>query len=570
VEEFKLERTATGDRLHVNKCGPDLLRFPMYNKGTAFTLEERRELGIEGMFPSQYNDIETQADRIFKSIFFNHDDVGRNIGLAMLQDRNEVLFYKLLRRHLEEIMPIVYTPTVGKASQYYSRVFRRGRGIFITPDYAGRIEEVLRRSAPFSGVQLMVVTDNEAILGIGDQGAGGMAISVGKLALYCAGAGIHPAKTLPISLDVGTNNQDLLDDPLYLGWRNKRLSGDGYVAIVDEFVNAAKSVFPEVVIQWEDFRKDNALMILDRYRDTVPSFNDDIQGTGAVACACVHSGCRISGNKFSDSRIVIYGAGAAGLGIARQLRGQLEQAGLSGDALTRAILVMDSRGVLNADRDGLDAYKQELAWPPELVAELALSADELKELAKVVKACGCNVLIGASGQGGSFDQPVIEAMAANSDAPVILPMSNPTAISEAVPEDVLKWSKGKALVATGSPFDPVTVDGKQRRIGQANNVFVFPGIGLGAIVSGASRITDGMINASSTALAAALSEEEIADRSLMPEISRLWDICGDVALAVALQAMDDGVAESIDESELRDRIADERWLPEYPTLVCEP
>ena len=542
----------------------------MYNKGTAFTLEERRELGIEGMLPSQYNDIETQADRIFKSIFFNHDDVGRNIGLAMLQDRNEVLFYKLLRRHLEEIMPIVYTPTVGKASQYYSRVFRRGRGIFITPDYAGRIEEVLRSSAPFSGVQLMVVTDNEAILGIGDQGAGGMAISVGKLALYCAGAGIHPARTLPISLDVGTNNQDLLDDPLYLGWRNKRLSGDAYVAIVDEFIAAAKTVFPDVVIQWEDFRKDNALMILDRYRDVIPSFNDDIQGTGAVAAACVHSGCRISGNDFSDSRIVVYGAGAAGLGIARQLRGQLQQSGLSGDKLAGAILVMDSRGVLNADRDGLDEYKKELAWAPAMVESLSLRANELKDLAKVIKAYKCNTLIGASGQRGSFDEPVIAAMAANVDAPIILPMSNPTEICEAVPGDVFKWSNGKALVATGSPFDPVTVDGKQRRIGQANNVFVFPGIGLGTIASGASRITDGMINASSTALAAALSEQEIAERCLMPEISRLWDICGEVALAVALQAMDDGVAERTSEPEIQVRIADSRWRPEYPTLVCEP
>ena len=570
MEEFKIERSSTGDRLHVNKSGPDLLRFPMYNKGTAFTLQERRELGIEGMLPSQFNDIETQAERIFKSIFFNRDDVGRNIGLAMLQDRNEVLFYELLRRHLEEIMPIVYTPTVGKASQYYSRVFRRGRGIFITPDYAGRIEDVLRSSAPFSGVQLMVVTDNEAILGIGDQGAGGMAISVGKLTLYCAGAGIHPARTLPISLDVGTNNQDLLDDPLYLGWRNKRLVGDDYLAIVDEFVAAATSVFPEVVIQWEDFRKDNALMILDRYHDAVPSFNDDIQGTGAVACACVHSGCRISGNDFIDSRILVYGAGAAGLGIARQLRGQMKQAGLSGVALERAIVVMDSRGVLHVEREGLDEYKKEMAWSPELIAELGLNADELKDLAKVVEASHCNTLIGASGQRGSFDQSVVEAMAANTDAPIILPMSNPTEICEAFPEDVFRWSNGKALVATGSPFDPVTVDGEQRRIGQANNVFVFPGIGLGTIVSAASRITDGMVNASSTALAATLSAQDIASRSLMPEIPRLWDICGDVALAVALQAMDDGVAERISEADLRVRIADSRWLPQYPTLVCEP
>jgi len=570
VEKFRLERTPTGDRLSVKKSGPDLLRFPLCNKGTAFTLEERKELGIEGLLPSQHNDIDKQVDRIFRSIFFNRDDVGRNISLGMLQDRNEVLFYRLLRQHLEEIMPIIYTPTVGKASQYYSRVFRRGRGIFITPDYAGRIEEVLRSSAPFSGVRLMVVTDNEAILGIGDQGAGGMAISVGKLALYCAGAGIHPAKTLPISLDVGTDNQDLLDDPLYLGWRNKRLRGEAYLKIVDEFVAAAKAVFPDVVIQWEDFKKENALMILDRYRNAIPSFNDDIQGTGAVASACVRAGRRISGSAFSDSRIIIYGAGAAGLGIARQLRGQLAQSGLSSTALARAILVMDSRGVLVSDREGLESYKQELAWSPELATELALAGGDIKDLAKVVAAYRCNVLIGASGQGASFNESVISAMIENSDAPVILPMSNPTAISEAVPEDVIRWSGGNALVATGSPFDPVSCNGEQRRIGQANNVFVFPGIGLGAIVAGASRISDGMINASSTALAAALTDNEIEERRLMPEMSRLWDVCGEVAMAVALQAIADGVADECEESELRKRIADYRWQPDYPELVVEP
>jgi malate dehydrogenase (oxaloacetate-decarboxylating) len=569
VESFKLERTATGDRLRVNKSGPDLLRFPLYNKGTAFTLEERRAFGIEGLLPAQHNDIDTQVDRIYKSIFFNPDDVGRNISLAMLQDRNEVLFYKLISRHLDEIMPIIYTPTVGKASQYYSRVFRRGRGIFITPDYLGRIEDVLRSSAPFSGVNLMVVTDNEAILGIGDQGAGGMAISVGKLALYCAGAGIHPSRTLPISLDVGTDNQGLLDDPLYLGWQNKRIRGDEYIAIVDEFVAAAKAVFPDVVIQWEDFRKDNALMILDRYRNSVPSFNDDIQGTGAVASACVQAACRISGNNFSDSKILIYGAGAAGLGIVRQLRGQLKQAGLSGTALARAILVMDSRGVLVSNRDGLDSYKQELAWTPELAVELSLSESDMKDLTKVVTAYGCDVLVGASGQGGSFSESVVSAMIANSDTPVILPMSNPTEISEAIPEDVLRWSNGRALVATGSPFEPVTVNGEQRRISQANNVFVFPGIGLGTIVAGASRISDGMINASSRALAAALTEGEISDRCLMPEVSRLWDVCGDVALAVARQAIEDGVAKDCDEAELSQRIADYRWQPDYPEIIVE-
>jgi malate dehydrogenase (oxaloacetate-decarboxylating) len=569
VEKFKLEKTPDGDRLTVNKSGPDLLRYPLYNKGTAFTLEERKRFGIEGLLPSQYNDIETQADRIFKSIFFNHDDVGRNIGLAMLQDRNEVLFFKLLSRHLEEIMPIVYTPTVGKASQYYSRVFRRGRGIFITPDYAGRIEEVLRSSAPFSDVKLMVVTDNEAILGIGDQGAGGMAISVGKLALYCAGAGIHPAKTLPISLDVGTNNQELLDDPLYLGWRNKRLRGKEYMAIVDEFVAAAKAVFPDVVIQWEDFRKDNALTVLDRYCKDIPSFNDDIQGTGAVASACVQAASRISGSKFSDSKIIIYGAGAAGLGIARQLRGQLADSGLAGDALARAILVMDSRGVLTADRDGLDAYKQELAWSPELAAELSLEPDERKVLAKVVAAYGSNVLIGASGQAGSFNQDVVVAMAANCSTPVILPMSNPTAISEAVPSDVFEWSDGRALLATGSPFDAVMVGETEQKIGQANNVFVFPGIGLGTIVAGATSITDAMINAASVALAASLTDSEIREKCLVPDVSRLWEVCGEVAFAVAHQAVQDGVASEVSEPVLRDRISDYRWQPRYPDLVIE-
>ncbi|MGY8796309.1 MAG: oxaloacetate-decarboxylating malate dehydrogenase, partial [Woeseiales bacterium] len=287
MDKYDLIRDGDKHQLNVPKRGKSLLRYPLYNKGTGFTDAERKQFGLEGLLPARISDIETQAKRVFKSIMFNKDPMGRHIGLAALQDRNEHLFYKLLEDNLEELMPIVYTPTVGKASQYFSRVFRRGRGIWITPHHVGRIEKVLRSAAPFSDVQLMVVTDNEAILGIGDQGAGGMAISVGKLSLYCAGAGIHPAHTLPISLDVGTNNQDLLDDPLYLGWRHKRLRGDAYLSLVDEFVAAAKAVFPRVTIQWEDLRKDNALTVLNRYKATVPSFNDDIQGTGAVAYACI-------------------------------------------------------------------------------------------------------------------------------------------------------------------------------------------------------------------------------------------------------------------------------------------
>lgn len=564
MEKFHLERTADGDRLAVRHTGPELLRYPLYNKGTGFSLEERRELGIEGLLPASHNDIEQQAARIFRSIFHNRDDVGRNIGLAMLQDRNEVLFYKLLSQHLEEIMPIVYTPTVGKASQYYSRVFRRGRGIFITPDYRGRVASVLRNAAPFEGVRLMVVTDNEAILGIGDQGAGGMAISVGKLALYCAGAGIHPARTLPISLDVGTDNQKLLDDPLYLGYRQPRLRGHAYVELVDEFVTAARSVFPDVIIQWEDFRKDNALMILDRYRRDLPSFNDDIQGTGAVACACIKGACRVSGLRFEDSRFLIYGAGAAGLGIARQLREGLSQAGADKETRTRAILVMDSRGIVSDGREQLDDYKRELAWPEAWVAELGLGDSGRADLAAVAAAYGATALVGASGQRGAFSEEVIRAMAANCPDPVILPMSNPTSISEAVPADVLKYTDGRALIATGSPFDPVETTNGTQRIGQANNVFVFPGVGLGAFACGAYEITDAMITAAATALADSLTPEELAERSIVPRVGRLWDVCGEVALAVAKQAVADGVAHYT--TDLERHISRRRWQPSYPRI----
>lgn len=569
MRDYVLKKTEQGDTLEVSAKGGDLLRFPLFNKGTGFSHEERRRLDLEGLIPSRHNDIDTQAERSYRTIMFNPDPVGRHIGLAALQDRNEHLYFRVLSSHLEELMPIVYTPTVGKASEHFSRVFRRARGIWITPTHRGRIEEVLRKAAPYSGVQLMVVTDNESILGIGDQGAGGMAISVGKLALYCAGAGIHPARTLPISLDVGTNNQALLDDSLYLGWPEKRLRGDDYDELVKEFVQAAKTVFPGVLIQWEDFRKDNALGILDLYRQETPSFNDDIQGTGAVAAACLIAASRISGTSIKDSRILIYGAGAAGLGITRQVKVVLRSEGLDDDELTRAVLVMDSRGVLTDSRDSLDDYKRELAWPEAMATELKLGDSERGNLESVVKAYKPNVLVGASGQVNAFNEAVVRAMAAEVEHPVILPMSNPTSICEGSPQEILESSNGRALVATGSPFADVEIDGKKRRIGQANNVFVFPGLGLGAIVSGASEITDSMINASSRALADSLTAAELAEGCLMPEVSRLWDVCGIVGLAVAKQAIVDGVASIESDSNIEKLLADYRWKPAYPEFVSD-
>lgn len=568
MEKFDLRRTKDGYKLNVPMSGTSLLRYPLYNKGTGFSEAERKRFNLEGLLPSQNNDIDTQAERTFKTIMFNEDPVGRHIGLASLQDRNEHLYYKILSENLEELMPIVYTPTVGKASQYFSRVFRRARGIWITPEYIGRIEQILLNAAPFTDVQLMVVTDNESILGIGDQGAGGMAISVGKLALYITGAGIHPVRTLPISLDVGTDNQSLLDDPLYLGWPERRLRGEKYQQLVDEFVTAARKIFPQVVIQWEDFRKDNALTIMDRYRHKVPSFNDDIQGTGAVALACLLAASRISGRKVTDHQVLIYGAGAAGLGIARQITNELKRAGLRGPELKQAVLVMDSRGVISEGRE-LDDYKKELAWPENMAASLDLNEKQRKVLQRVVGAYKPTVLIGTSGQGGAFDEETIRTMAAATETPVILPMSNPTAISEATPESVLHLTDGRALVATGSPFDDVLMPGGTQRIGQANNVFIFPGIGLGTIVSGAREVTDAMISASAHALADSLSAEELKSRCLMPEVSRLWDICGDVAIAVGRQAIADGVADEISEEEYQQRIDDYRWKPEYPEMIQE-
>lgn len=566
MERFRIERTAHGDRVYVPISGPELLRHPLYNKGLGFTLEERRQFGIDALLPAEYNDIETQAERQFRSITFNPDPVGQHIDLTLLLNRNEVLFYKVLSTYLETLMPVVYTPTVGEASRYFSHVYRRARGVFVTPEHRGRIEEVLRAAAPFDGVRLMVVTDNEAILGIGDQGVGGMAISVGKLALYCVGAGIHPARTLPVSLDVGTDNQALLEDPLYVGYRQPRLRGDAYFELLDEFVAAARAVFPDVMIQWEDFHKNNALDVLQRYREQMPSFNDDIQGTGAVASACVQAATRIAGLRWPDLRIAIYGAGAAGQGIARQLQIQLGKSGLDDEAVRRAVVLLDSRGVLADDRESLDDYKRRFAWPAEWLTGIGLLGEERCNLASVVEAHGSNVLIGTSGQGGSFDREVVRAMFGNTPQPVILPMSNPTSISEAVPADVLGWTDGRALVASGSPFDAVDLGDRVQPVSQANNVFVFPGIGLGAIASRAERITGTMINAASAALAGSLDTAERNQRCLVPEVSRLWDVCGQVAEAVARQAIADGVSDLAPE-QVGAAVADKRWRPTYPELV---
>ncbi len=549
-----------------NKRGYDVLRNPLLNKGSAFTPAERVKLGLDGILPPQFNDMAMQAQRSYAGIERHRAAIDKYVALAALQDRNEHLFYRVVRDHIEEFMPIIYTPTVGQATREFSHVFQHSRGLWITPASRGGIATALRNAAGERRIRLMVVTDNESILGIGDQGAGGIGISIGKLSLYTAAAGVHPAETLPISIDVGTDNKALLDDPLYLGRRHPRLRGAEYDALIDEFVMAVKSEFPGALLQWEDFRKENALNIMNKYRKVLPSFNDDIQGTGAVALAGLLGACRVIGHKLTDERIVVFGAGAGGLGIARQIRAGLMQLGLDDTAVRERIAVLDSRGLIVSDNEMRDAYKSELAWSQEQTRRVGLGNSAQRSLDDVVEHYKPTVLIGASGQPGSFPEQLIRRVAAQVERPIIFPLSNPNDNVEARPEDIIRWTDGRAIVAAGSPFQPVAYGGELRKIGQANNAFIFPGLGLGALLAEVREVTDNMINVAAASLAGCLTEAELAEGLLFPSVRRLRDVARGVAIAVIKQAAIDGVAtKTIADPEAV--VAANMWEPEYPVYA---
>lgn len=539
-----------------------MLRDPLLNKGSAFSREERDLLGLEGLLPATRNSQDQQAVRFYERLSTVSDPLARYRDLSALQDRNEHLYYRILMDHLAELMPIVYTPTVGLATQKFSEVFQRGRGVWITPEHRGRIRSLLETAVGGRRVRLAVVTDNESILGIGDQGAGGMAISIGKLSLYTAASGIDPAETLPVSLDVGTNNRALLQNDLYLGWPHERLTGAAYDELLEEFVVAFTDLFPDALIQWEDFRKDNALRILERYRHRCLSFNDDIQGTGAVALAGLFSALRITREPIADQRIVIHGAGAAGLGIARQIKDALTLNGVPADRLHHHVALLDSRGLLVDDQTFADGYKQELAWP--LAGALAAGIDEDRSLEATVRAFRPTALIGTSGQAGAFHRALIELMAGHCARPIIMPMSNPTSNSEAVPEDLLSWTEGRALVATGSPFAPVVREGRTIEIGQGNNVFIFPAVGLGTLLSHASRVTDTMITAAARALAGQVTDAELERGLLYPSVNRLRETTAVCAAEVCRQAFEDGVAGIERPADVPQAVREAMWWPDYP------
>ena len=553
--------------VRIRERGTALLHHPLLNKGTAFDAEERDAFGLEGLLPSAISDLSVQVTRNYESIVRKEDPLERYIGLIALQDRNEPLFYRLLLEHIEEFLPIIYTPTVGLATQRYSHIFRRARGVWITPEHRGRIREVLA-NGPCKSVRLIVVTDGERILGLGDQGAGGMGISIGKLSLYTVGAGIHPGQTLPVCLDVGTDNRGLLDDPLYIGWRQERLRGEAYDSLVEEFIAAVQALFPGVLLQWEDFKKVNAMRLLERYRQRLPSFNDDIQGTAAIGLAGLLAGVRATGSPLAEQRIVILGAGAAGVGIADQIAGAMSRTGLSSAEIAGRIAMLDSRGLLVEGREVRDGeeYKLDHALPAEMAKAVGLPTGDGIDLGAVVEALKPTALIGTSGQPGVFSRPIVESMAASTERPLIFPFSNPTANSEAVPEDLIEWTRGSALVATGSPFAPVEYRGRTYRIGQGNNVFIFPGVGLGALASEATVVTDAMFTVAAETLAEELSTNEIAAGQLYPDLARLRQISRTIAQAVAIEARDSGAAPATTEDRLIEQIEAMIWEPAYPIL----
>lgn len=568
MEAFLSGRSEEGKAVvRVPYRGPALLNHPVYNKGSAFTEEERRVFALRGLLPAHVATLEEQSRRIYENITRKATPIERYIGLAALHDRNEVLFYRLLLDHMEEFLPIVYTPTVGQACQEYSHLFRKARGIWITPSDRGRIYDVLG-DAPYEDVRLIVVTDNERILGLGDQGCGGMGIPVGKLAIYTVAAGIHPTQTLPISIDVGTDNQALRADDLYLGWRGPRLRGEAYNELIDEFVQAVKRRFPKALLQWEDFKKQNAFDLLDRYRKALPSFNDDIQGTAAVGLAGILAAGRATGTPVRKQRVVCLGAGAAGIGIARQIRDAMRRSGLAGDDLVRAIALIDSGGLLIDGRPFKETSKREFAWPKELAAAFGLTPEHPGDLLGVVKALRPTVLLGTSGEPQVFTEPVIREMARHVERPVILPFSNPTSKAEAIPQDLINWTEGRALVATGSPFPPASYNGRTIRIGQGNNALVFPGVGLGVLVSEAREVTDSLFTVAAMKLAECVEQADLDAGALYPSVQRLRDISAAVAAAVAREVRAEGLGKSIPDEAIAAAVAGAMWTPEYP--VYEP
>ncbi|MCL1594478.1 MAG: NAD-dependent malic enzyme [Actinomycetia bacterium] len=545
--------------LSVETTGDSVLLDPFLNKGDAFSREEREQLGLLGLLPDHVSTIEEQLGRVRFQYRLKNTEMGKNIYLNGLMDRNETLFYRFVLENLSETVPIIYTPTIAAACSHWSRIYRRAHGMYITPRDRGRIADIFR-SHEVMEPPVIVVTDNERILGIGDQGAGGMGIPIGKLALYTAAAGIHPERCIPISIDVGTKNAELLADPLYIGYKEPRLRGIEYEELIDEFVDAVREVYPGALLQWEDFANLTSFRNLERHRKRIASFNDDIQGTAAMVVSGVLSSSSHVGTVAEDHRIVISGAGSAGYGIAHQLAFVMMASGLTRDQAWSQIYVLDSRGLLLSNRSGLKGIKMELAKDASTVEDW-VEIDDPPSLLDVVHNVHPTVLIGVSGQAGLFTKEIVQEMGSGCERPLILPLSNPTSHTEVTPQNAISWTDGRAIVATGSPFPAVEHDGTTHLVGQANNVFIFPGMGLGIIAVGAREVTDSMFLEAAKALSSMTSADLVGQGQLYPDIDDVREVSRVVAIAVAKRAIKEGVADPVDD--LESVIDAEMWFPEY-------
>ena len=540
---------------HAGRSGLEILRDPMLNKGTAFSLEEREALGLRGLLPPRTFSLEDQEKRVLENYNRKETDIEKYIFMMSLQDRNETLFYRLVINNIVEMMPIIYTPTVGQGCQEYGHIWRRARGLYITAEDKGNMAKVLK-NWPQKEVGIIVVTDGERILGLGDLGANGMGIPVGKLSLYTACAGVHPSLCLPITIDVGTNNEEFLNDPLYLGLLQRRPRGEEYDELIDEFVSAAQEVFPTAVLQFEDFSNLNAFRLLRKYRDKVCAFNDDIQGTAGVILAGLISAERITGNKITDEIILFFGAGEAGIGIGDLIVSTMVRQGLSKEEAMKRCWFVDSKGLVVKSRDNLQEHKLPYAHDHGFLPDLLSAVEALKPTA----------LMGVSGQPQTFTQPIVEAMARFNEQPIVFALSNPTSKAECTAEQAYSWTGGKAIFASGSPFNPVTLNGKTYVPGQGNNSYVFPGVGLGAIVCGARHVTDEMFYAAANALANEVAEEDLASGCVYPPLTKIRDVSAKIAEKVARVAYDRGLATKPEPEDLLQHVNSQQFVPEYETF----
>ena len=549
--------------------GEAVLMDSFLNKGTAFTAREREELDILGLLPPAVFTIEQQLTRVYESFAAKASPLEKYVYLAGLHDRNEVLYYRLVHEHIDEMMPVVYTPVVGEACQKFSHIFRRGRGLYIGIDQKDHIEKILRNYHA-TEPSVIVVTDGERILGLGDQGAGGMGIPIGKLCLYTLCAGISPYSTLPITLDVGTNNEERLADPLYFGLRHKRVRGAEYQDFVDRFVAAVKKVYPNVLLQWEDFLKENAIFQLERFRNDLLTFNDDIQGTAAVVVAGIFGALRLTGGKMSDHRLVFAGAGASAHGIAELFVSALVEEGLSAAEARKRVFTCDTKGLAVSDREGLEGFKKEFARDRAELASWKVADAGRITLEETIENAKPTILIGVSATPGTFTEAIVRKMAAMNERPLVFPLSNPTSKAECTAEQAVTWSDGRAIVATGSPFAPVMHGGAKHRIGQCNNAFIFPGIGLGCCVARATYVSDGMFLDAAKALATHVTEADIRESAVYPQLATIRECSHSVACAVIRRAAKEGHADPEILNGLEDNVRRAMWYPEYLPIRYEP